>query len=102
MKKQLLFVLVFVASSLSLSAQTWNFSFLYLDVSIVESKVSYSYTETIDVNGLTIYAASGKSVDIDYSKISVDDVEYIARLKFGGTGAWAGEGVTPPNRVLSF
>ena len=59
MKKQLLFVLAFVASSLSLSAQTWNFEEVFPDVAAQNPK-SKSYTETTTVEGLTIYRSEAR------------------------------------------
>lgn len=61
--------------------------------------------ETKTVDGLTIFAAAGKSVDVDANgkKVTYNEVEYsyTHRLKLGGTGAFD-EGGLPLNRVLGF
>ena len=90
MKKQLLLVLAFVATSLSLSAQTWNFSNFEL--------VSHEATTTID--GLTIHATSSAKINVTNNNKTFDGVSYTRRLQFGGAGNWT-EGV-PTGRIISF
>lgn len=60
-----------------------------------------SMVATQVVNGLTIYAAEGKNVDVDANNKSLDGWKFTHRLKFGGSGAFDTEG-KPVNRVLSF
>jgi len=60
-----------------------------------------SMVATQEVNGLTIYAAEGKNVDVDGNNKSLDGWNFTHRLKFGGTGAFDTDG-KPVNRVLSF
>lgn len=56
---------------------------------------------TTTINGLTIYAAADKIVEIDGNKKTLDDVSYTHRLKLGGNGNFAEDG-SPLSRVLSF
>ena len=90
MKKQLLFVLAFVASSLSLSAQTWNFSNF-------ETK---DHVETTTISGLTIYASTDAVVKINANGKTFDEVVYTQRLQLGGTGGWVDN--APSTRILAF
>lgn len=63
---------------MSVNAQTmWNFSDW-------EAK-TFTATETVD--GLTVVATSDKSIVIDGSNKTINDVKYTQRLKFGGSGA---------------
>lgn len=93
MKK--IFTLLAVAlCAIGASAQTveWNFS-----DSQWEAK---KYAEVTEIDGLTIYGASGKEITIEANSKTVDEVSYTKRLKFGGTGAFSKD--VPQNRVLSF
>ena len=67
--------------ALSASAVSWNFS----------DFTTASYESTTTVDGLTIYAASGKAIAIDESSkkatVNGSEVSYTKRLKFGGTGS---------------
>lgn len=58
-------------------------------------------TETTTVDGLTIYANSGKKVTIDENSKSLDGMEFTHRLKLGGSGQFDENG-TPTGRVLAF
>lgn len=60
-----------------------------------------SMVTTQVVNGLTIHAAEGKSVDVDANNKSLDGWKFTHRLKFNGSGGFDAEG-NPTNRVLSF
>lgn len=71
--------------------ESWEFSSL-LDQS--------SITETTELDGLTIYATSDKSVTIDENSKTFDETSYTVRLKLGGTGGFSdGE---PVSRILAF
>lgn len=59
-----------------------------------------SLTAKTTVEGLTIYAATGKSVDIDANNKSIDGMDFTHRLKLGGSGEFV-EGV-PTSRILAF
>ena len=96
MKK--LFTLIALAMSFMggyAQSYEWNFSDSQWDAA---SKPSYSATTTID--GLTIHAASKKSVSFDNSRKTIDGVSYTARFKFGGSGSVSD--VANLARVLSF
>ena len=67
----------FVALSVNAQKITFNFS----------NFEDASYEEAVTVNGLKINAASGKTIAIDASNKTVEDVAYTKRLKFGGTGS---------------
>jgi len=56
---------------------------------------------TTTVDGLTIYAAEGKTVIIEGNDKVVDDMTFTHRLKLGGSGGFDENGL-PLNRVLSF
>ena len=58
-------------------------------------------TTTKVVNGLTIYAAEGKNVDVDANNKTLEEWVFTHRLKFGGTGAFDEAG-KPLNRVVGF
>ncbi len=58
-------------------------------------------TTTKVVNGLTIYAAEGKNVDVDANSKTLEEWTFTHRLKFGGTGAFDEDG-KPLNRVVGF
>lgn len=58
-------------------------------------------TETRTVNGLTIYAAADKTVDVDANNKTLDDFAFTHRIKFGGTAGFTEEGL-PLNRVIAF
>ncbi|MBN1820335.1 MAG: T9SS type A sorting domain-containing protein [Prolixibacteraceae bacterium] len=58
-------------------------------------------TETVNVNGLTIHAHSGKTVTIDENGKTLDDMVFTHRLKLGGSGEFDESG-NPLGRVLSF
>ena len=59
-----------------------------------------SLTAKTTVEGLTIYAATGKSVDIDANNKSIEGMSFTHRLKLGGSGEFV-EGV-PTSRILAF
>ena len=61
---------------------------------------TFEATQTVD--GLTMYAAAGKALQVDANNKSLEDVDYTHRLKFGGTGAFDAETGEPLNRVLKF
>ncbi len=92
MKKTYIFLtaLLFI---FKLNAQDWN-------ISAPEFNDLGSVTETVVVEGLTIYAIDGKSVDIDANKKDLDEVEYTHRMKVGGTGSFSDDG--PVARVVGF
>jgi hypothetical protein len=75
-------------------AQEWNFSSASFN-----ALGSISATKTVD--GLTIYAATGVTVDIDANSKTLDGFTFTNRLKFGGTGSFDADG-KPVSRVLSF
>ena len=58
-------------------------------------------TATTTVEGLTIYAADGKSVIIEANDKEVDGMTFTHRLKLGGSGGFDENGL-PLNRVLAF
>lgn len=58
-------------------------------------------TETVTINGLTIYANSDKDVTIDENSKSLEGMEFTHRLKLGGSGQFDETGI-PTGRVLSF
>jgi hypothetical protein len=74
--------------------QEWNIS---------DSKFNElgSLTETVVIDGLTIYAAEGKNVDIDGNNKTLEDWVFTHRLKFGGSGGFDEDG-KPLNRVVAF
>ena len=57
-------------------------------------------SETTVVNGLTIYAHSGKTVEIDANNKTLEDMEFTHRLKLGGAGDFDENG-QPLGRVLA-
>jgi hypothetical protein len=59
-----------------------------------------SLTAATTVEGLTIFAATGKSVDIDANNKSIDGMNFTHRLKLGGSGEFI-DGV-PTSRILAF
>jgi len=59
------------------------------------------FEETKTVDGLNLYAAAGKALEVDENEKSLDDVDYTHRLKLGGTGTFDAEGL-PLNRVVAF
>ncbi|MDR1764242.1 MAG: hypothetical protein LBR64_09910 [Dysgonamonadaceae bacterium] len=71
--------------SFNLNAQKmWNFS-----EDIWEAK---DYTEKTVIDGLTINAASGKTISIDANNKSIDGYSFTKRLKLGGAGTATDEG----------
>ena len=60
-----------------------------------------SMTQTTVVNGLTIYAAQGKNVDVDANNKTLEDWVFTHRIKFGGSGAFDENG-KPIDRVIAF
>lgn len=91
--KMFLFLLsVFIG--VSTYAQEWNFSSATLSV-------LGSIAETKTVEGLTIYGASGATIDVDANNKSLDGMSFTHRLKFGGSGTF-GEDGKPVSRVISF
>lgn len=89
MKK--IFTLIAMALvTMSVNAQTWNFSEWELG----------DIAETKTVDGLTVYATADKKVTIDENKKTYNDVAYTQRLKFGGTGS--GPDTENPSRFLQF
>ncbi|MGF7140635.1 cadherin-like beta sandwich domain-containing protein [Roseimarinus sediminis] len=57
-------------------------------------------TETVTVDGLTIYASADKKVTVDANNKSVGDLSFTHRLKLGGSGSLS-EGVAEA-RVVAF
>ncbi len=92
MKKTYIFLtaLLFI---FKLNAQDWN-------IGAPEFSDLGSITETVVVEGLTIYAVDDKSVDIEANAKSLDGVDYTHRMKLGGTGSFSDDG--PVARVLAF
>ena len=45
------------------------------------------YKEQFTKNGFTMNASSSKSISVDYSAVTVDEVSYTKRLKLNGTGS---------------
>ena len=77
-------------SVLGMSAQkTWNFSdeIWYSGVNDEGKPIATDYTEATTIDGLTLTPASGKKFTVDANSKTVDDVNYIARLKFPGSAA---------------
>ena len=77
-------------SVLGMSAQkTWNFSdeIWYSGVNDEGKPITTDYTEATTIDGLTLTPASGKKFTVDANSKTVDDVNYIARLKFPGSAA---------------
>ncbi|MGM0620021.1 MAG: T9SS type A sorting domain-containing protein [Bacteroidota bacterium] len=58
-------------------------------------------TETTTVNGLTIFAHSGKTVTIDENSKSLEGMDFTHRLKLGGSGDFDDDGM-PLGRVVAF
>lgn len=75
-------------------AQEWNFSSATLSA-------LGSVAETKTVEGLTIFATSTATVDVDANNKSLDGMDFTSRLKFGGSGTFSENG-TPVSRVLAF
>ncbi len=75
-------------------AQEWN-------ISDEQFNALGSLTATTTVDGLTIYAAEGKNVDVDANSKTLEEWEFTHRLKFGGAGGFDEEG-QPLNRVVAF
>jgi hypothetical protein len=87
----LAFVVFYIGN---VKAQEWNIS--------SESFNSLGdISETITVEGLTIYAASDKLVTVDENSKTLDEMEFTHRLKLGGSGTFSNEGA-PVSRVLAF
>ena len=91
MVKQLLAISAFLCASISLSAQTWNFSNFELK--------NHEATTTID--GLTIHASSSAKINVTANNKTYDDVQYTQRLQFGGGATWD-DAELPVSRVISF
>jgi hypothetical protein len=60
-----------------------------------------SLTSTVTIDGLMVYAAEGKNVDVDANSKTLEEWEFTHRLKFGGSGSFDEEG-QPLNRVVAF
>ena len=93
MRRLFTFILISVFCAFFVNAQEWNMSndeFNSLGV----------LSETAVINGLTIYANSEKTVEIDSNNKSLDGMEFSHRLKLGGSGDFDDEG-QPLGRVLS-
>ena len=60
-----------------------------------------SFTETLVVDGLTMYAADGKNIEVDGNNKELEDWSFTHRLKFGGSGGFDEDG-KPLNRVVAF
>lgn len=60
-----------------------------------------SFTETLVVDGLTMYAAEGKNIEVDGNNKTLEDWTFTHRLKFGGSGGFDEDG-KPLNRVVAF
>ncbi len=83
----------------------------HADTKIIEWNISewdeQTISETTSTDNLTIYAgkdANGKvcSFTVDKNSKTIDNVKYTKRLKYGGKGVFAEDGVTPLYRVLEF
>ena len=61
-----------------------------------------SLTQTTVVDGLTIYAAEGKNVDIDANNKELEEWTFTHRLKLGGSGTFDEGTGDPLSRVLAF
>ena len=89
-----------VAMAASVSAQTtteWNFT----------NWEAQTFSATTTKDGLTVYAGKNAkdeacNVVIDANSKTIDGVKYTQRLKFGGTGGFQEDGITPAFRVLEF
>ncbi|NQU85168.1 MAG: T9SS type A sorting domain-containing protein [Mariniphaga sp.] len=71
------------------------------NISSAEFNALGEIAETVTVNGLTIYAHSGKKVTIDENNKSLDGMDFTHRLKLGGSGDFDEAGM-PLGRVLAF
>lgn len=91
--KMFLFLLS-ACTGISTYGQEWNFSSATLSA-------LGSVTATKTVEGLTIYAASTATVDIDANSKSLEGMSFTSRLKLGGSGTFDTEG-KPVSRILSF
>lgn len=89
-------------AALTISAMAFSQRYDW-NISNAEFNALGKLTETTIINGLTIYAASDKAVEIDdKGPKNYDEVGYPYRLKLGGTGAFDKNTGLPTNRVLSF
>ncbi len=89
MKRKLFLMSLILMSVLGMSAQkSWNFSDAqwYSGLDSNGKVVTTDYTELTTIDGLTLTATAEKKMTVDNSKKTVDDVQYIARLKTGGAG----------------
>src|SRR5690554_7618833 len=112
MKKiyMLLFAVLAFAATSSAQLPAWNISdpsFLEaVGITITGEVTSASIIEVKVVDGLTIYGADGKKVDIDPNEKTVtykdEEYDYTHRLKFGGSGTFDSETGAPLSRVIAF
>jgi hypothetical protein len=58
-------------------------------------------SDTMVVEGLTIYAAPDKLVTVDSNNKTLGDMEFTHRIKLGGSGTFSEDGM-PVSRVLEF
>ena len=87
----LVFSLFFVFTS---NAQSWN-------ISSDSFNALGEISETVTVEGLTLYAASDRVITVDENNKSLNGVDYTHRLKLGGSGSFDENGL-PEKRVVSF
>lgn len=95
MKKITFKIMVLAVCSLTvgnIQGQEWN-------VSNDNLNALGELTETVTVDGLTIYANADKPVTIDTNGKTLDDWVFTHRLKLGGSGQF--DGNTPLGRVLA-
>ncbi len=85
---------IFIKGVDTTSTMEWN-------ISSDDFNTLGTIAETTVVNGLTIYAASGKEVVVDENGKTLEDMTFTHRLKLGGSGAFDENG-QPLNRVLAF
>ncbi|HDR51992.1 MAG TPA: T9SS type A sorting domain-containing protein [Mariniphaga anaerophila] len=79
---------------IEITGNEWN-------ISSEEFNALGTLTETTVVNGLTIWAHSGKTITIDENNKSLDGMDFTHRLKLGGQGDFDENGL-PLGRVISF
>jgi hypothetical protein len=93
MRRFFTFILMVLLTAVFASAQEWN-------MSSDDFNALGTISETTTVNGLTIWAHSGKTVVIDGNEKSIDGMDFTHRLKLGGSGDFDENG-QPLGRVLS-
>lgn len=94
MRRLFTFLVLTTFTVLISTAQEWN-------ISSDDFNLLGVLEETTEVNGLTIYAHSGKKVEIDSNNKSLDGMDFTHRLKLGGQGDFDENGL-PLGRVVSF